>query len=518
MPQLFMGRIISFCNNKKNMEISLKVSFISPDIKDGFAKSASVLPVFEGEISSPALQAYDRLTGKHISRAMKAADVTGKSGKSVRVVGAQGTKTDLVSIFGCGKKEKFDAEKFAAKAVKSLLMSGKTTVIIHLDGFEFSPTDAARAALGARLAAYRFDKYKTKLTKDKKPSVKTVKIAIENPAKARKAWANFYGPVSEGTLLARDLVMEPSNVLYPEAYARRIRKMESLGLKVTVLNEAQMKKLGMNALLGVGQGSKRASRLVVMEWKGGKKGDRPVCLVGKGVTFDTGGISLKPGNGMWDMKGDMGGSAAVVGAMHTLAARKAKANVVGVVGLVENMPDGGAQNPGDIVKSMSGQTIEVLNTDAEGRLVLADALTYAKETFNPKAMVNLATLTGAIIVSLGHEYAGLFAGDETIAVELKRAADNSTEKVWQFPLCEAYDKLIDSPNADMKNITSPGAGAGSITAGQFLKRFVGDVPWAHIDIAGTAWKSGSKDPREPAWATGFGARLMNRWVADNYEG
>ncbi len=496
----------------------MKVSFISPDIKDGAAKSISVIPVFEGKETSPALAAYDKLTNKQLSRAMKAAGVNGKAGKNVRVSGAEGTKTENICLLGCGKLADFDVEKFAAKAVKSLLMSGQATVILHLDGFDLSPTDAARAALGGRLAAYRFDKYKTKLAKDKRPSVHTLKVAIENPAKARKAWSNFYGPVSEGTLLARDLVMEPANVLYPEAYAKRIKKMESLGLKVTVLTEAQMKKLGMNALLGVGQGSKRASRLVIMKWEGGKKGDRPVCLVGKGVTFDTGGISLKPGSGMWDMKGDMGGSAAVVGAMHALAARKAKANVVGVVGLVENMPGGGAQNPGDIVKSMSGQTIEVLNTDAEGRLVLADALTYTKETFKPKAMVNLATLTGAIIVSLGHKYAGLFAGDETVAVEIKRAADNSTEHVWQLPLCEEYDKLVDSPNADMKNITAPGAGAGSITAGQFLQRFVGDVPWAHIDIAGTAWKAGSKDPREPAWATGFGARLMNRWVADNYEG
>ncbi len=496
----------------------MKISFISPDIKGGFANTVSVLPVFEKKAKSPALTAYDKGAKKQITNAMKAGQVTGKKGKTVQIVGPVGTKTPRIIAVGAGKIDGFDAEKFAAAQTKSLLMSGESTLIFHLDGFDLSPSDAARAGLGAVLAAYRFDKYRTKLAKDKKPSIKAVKIAIENPAKARKSWNNFYGPVSEGTVLARDLVMEPSNMLTPVSYANRIKKMSALGLKVKVLGEPEMKKLGMNALLGVGQGSKRPSRMVVMQWNGGKKGEKPVCLVGKGVTFDTGGISLKPGNGMWDMKGDMGGSAAVVGAMHALAARKAKANVVGLVGLVENMPDGAAQNPGDIVKSMSGQTIEVLNTDAEGRLVLADVLWYAKEKYKPKAMVDLATLTGAIIVSLGHEHAGLFASDDEVAIQLQRAADNSTEKVWRLPLGPEYDQHIDSKNADMKNITGPGAGAGSITAGQFLKRFVGDVPWAHIDIAGTAWKQGSKDPREPAWATGFGARLMNRWIADNFEG
>lgn len=500
----------------------MKVSFINPDIKDGQVNSVAVLPVFKGTKQSDAYKAYDKISKKRVSMAAKAGSVDGRSGKSVQVFGPEGTKTNRLLVTGCGKLTDFDAEKFGARVTKAMLMSGETTLIIHLDGFDLSPTDAARAALGAVLASYRFDKYRTKLTAAKKPSLKTVKIAIENPAKARKAWNMFYGPVGEGTNMARDLVMEPANKLYPTIYAARIKKMESqkatMGLKVQILGETQMKKLGMGALLGVGQGSPRASQLVIMKWNGGKKGVPPVCLVGKGVTFDTGGISLKPGAGMWDMKGDMGGSAAVVGAMHTIAARKAKANVIGIVGLVENMPDGKAQNPGDIVTSMSGQTIEVQNTDAEGRLVLADALWYAKEKFKPQAMVNLATLTGAIITSLGHEYAGLFSNSDEIAEQLQAAADNSSEAVWRLPLNKAYDKLVDSPNADMKNITVPGAGAGSITAGQFLQRFVGDVPWAHLDIAGTAWKSSRSDPREPAWATGFGARLMNRWVADNYEG
>ncbi len=496
----------------------MKISFIKSEIGEGFAKSVSVFPVFEKKGLSAAIKYHDKLAKKQVSRAIKAVGVSGKGGKHVEIIAAEGTKTNRLYITDAGKLSDFDAEKFAARVTKALLMSGESNLIIHLDGFDLSPADYARAALGAELAAYRFDKYRTKLKSDKKPSIKTVKIACDKPAAASKAWNNFYGPVAEGTVLARNLVMEPANVLYPDAYARRIKKMENLGLKVQILGEAQMKKLGMNALLGVGQGSKRASRMVIMRWNGGKKGEKPVALIGKGVTFDTGGISLKPGNGMWDMKGDMGGSAAVVGAMHALAARKAKVNVVGLVGLVENMPDGNAQNPGDIVKSMSGQTIEVLNTDAEGRLVLADVLHYAKEKFKPKAMVDLATLTGAIIISLGHEHAGLFSPDDEIAEQILRAGYNSSEKVWRLPLGKEYDRHMDSPNADMKNISGPGAGAGSITAAQFLARFIGDIPWAHIDIAGTAWKQGSKDPREPAWATGFGARLMNRWISDNYEG
>ena len=500
----------------------MKISFINPEIKGGQTKSVAVLPVFKGTKPTGAYTSYDKLAKKRVSQASKAGGVDGSAGKGVQILGPDGTKTNRLYVTGCGKLTDFDAEMFGARVTKTMLMSGETTLVLHLDGLDLTPTDAALAALGAVQASYRFDKYRTKLTADKKPSLKTVKIAIENPAKARAAWSNFYGPVGEGTNMARDLVMEPANKLYPASYATRIKKMETqketLGIKVQVLGETQMKKLGMGALLGVGQGSPRASQLVIMKWNGGKKGARPVCLVGKGVTFDTGGISLKPGSGMWDMKGDMGGSAAVVGAMHTIAARKAKANVVGIVGLVENMPDGKAQNPGDIVTSMSGQTIEVQNTDAEGRLVLADALWYAKEKFKPKAMVNLATLTGAIIVSLGHEHAGVFSNSDEIAGQLQGAADNSTQAVWRLPLNKAYDKLLDSPNADMKNITVPGAGAGSITAGQFLQRFVGDVPWAHIDIAGTAWKASRTDPREPTWATGYGARLMNRWVADNYEG
>ncbi len=494
----------------------MKISFISPEITNAPAKTALVLPIFDKGKKSPSFNRYNKGSKNQLSAAVKAAGVDGRKGKSATILAPLGTKINRIVIAGAGKRENFDSEKFAARMTKSLLMSGETSLVFDFSGLEFTPVESARAAVGARLAAYRFDKYRTTLSAAKKPSLKNVKIADDAPTKARAAYKKFYGPVVDGTVLARDLVMEPANKLYPKSYAARIKKLDELGLKVEVLGEKRMATLGMNALLAVGKGSARESQLVVMRWNGGKSSDKPVCLIGKGVTFDTGGISLKPGAGMWDMKGDMGGSAAVVGAMRILAARKAKANVVGIVGLVENMPDGLAQNPGDIVTSMSGQTIEVQNTDAEGRLVLCDALHYAKTRFKPKCMVDLATLTGAIIISLGHENAGLFSNDDGLAEQILAAGDASTESVWRMPLGPNYDKLLDSPNADMKNIG--GRAAGSISAAQFLKRFVGDTPWAHIDIAGTAWKSGSKDPREPAWATGFGARLLNRWIADNFEG
>lgn len=495
----------------------MKVSFVSPSKASGAAVVISHAKL--GLSSGAAL--YDEASDGQIKRAAKAAGFTGAAGQSVTVLAPAGVKASRVLVMGAGKSggkkaDKFDAELFGAKAVKALLTSGETSVTLHLEGLDLTADDAARAALGGVLAAYRFDKYMTKQPKSKKPSVTTLKISYDGAAKARAAYKNFYGPVGEGTYLARDLVCEPPNVLFPKSYAKRIKQLEKLGVKVEVLGEKRMKTLGMNSLLCVGEGSERESQLVVMTWNGGKKGARPACLVGKGVTFDAGGISLKPGNGMWDMKGDMGGSAAVVGAMHTIAARGAKANVVGLVGLVENMPDGKATRPGDIVTSMSGQTIEVQNTDAEGRLVLADVLHYARTKYKPKAMVNLATLTGAILVALGHEYGGMFSNDDEVAEQLSLAAETSTEKLWRFPLSPVYDKMLTSKYADMKNIG--GRLAGSITAGQFLQRFVGDTPWAHLDIAGAAWKDSSADPREPAWATGFGARLLNRWVLDNFEG
>jgi leucyl aminopeptidase len=322
-------------------------------------------------------------------------------------------------------------------------------------------------------------------------------------------------------MLARDLVNEPPNVLYPAEFAKRARALTKLGVKVEVLSEAQMKKLGMNTLLAVGQGSAQASQLVVMRWSGAKKGKSesrtagPVAFVGKGVCFDSGGLSLKPANTMAGMKGDMGGAAAVVGLMHALAKRKASVDAVGVVGLVENMPDGMAMRPDDVVTTMSGQTVEVLNTDAEGRLVLADALWYTQKRFKPRFMVNLATLTGAIIVSLGNENAGLFSNNDELAARIRAAGQKEGENVWRLPLGAAYDRLLKSKIADMKNIGGPGA--GSITAAQFLQRFVNKVPWAHLDIAGVAWQDNEQKLKIPSWGTGWGVRLLNRLIADHYE-
>ena len=317
--------------------------------------------------------------------------------------------------------------------------------------------------------------------------------------------------------MTKELVTEPANIIYPESFVERCKHLAELGVEISVLDDKDMAALGMGALLGVAQGSRRPARLLVMKWDGtGGSQERPVALVGKGVTFDTGGISIKPAAGMEDMKWDMGGAGAVAGAMKALAGRKAKAYVVGVCGLVENMPDGNAQRPGDIVTSMSGQTIEVLNTDAEGRLVLCDALHWVQEKYNPEYIVDLATLTGAIIVSLGSEYAGLFSNSDELADKLTAAGKASGDPLWRFPLSKAYNKMIDSPIADMKNIG--GKGAGSITAAQFLGRFIKDgVKWAHLDIAGTVWA----DKAGPVWdkgATGFGVRLLDRFVADNFEG
>ncbi len=322
-----------------------------------------------------------------------------------------------------------------------------------------------------------------------------------------------------GNFLARDLVNEPANILYPDEFARRTRELEKLGVTVEILDVPAMKKLGMNALLGVGQGSAHPSRLVVMQWDGrrgrNRNGAGPLAFIGKGVCFDSGGLSLKPANSMTGMKGDMAGAAAVAGLMHALAARKARSHVVGLVGLVENMPDGNAQRPNDIVKTMSGQTIEILNTDAEGRLVLADVLWYAQSRFKPRFMVDLATLTGAIVVALGAEHAGLFSNDDELAKNIVRAGAREGEPVWRLPLGDAYDQLVKSKIADMKNIGGPHA--GSITAAQILQRFVNKVPWAHLDIAGVAWQDGEQKPQIPSWGTGWGVRTLNRLVAEYSE-
>ena len=363
---------------------------------------------------------------------------------------------------------------------------------------------------GLKLKSYIFDKYKTKKNK------KNIAISIIGKNKPTAKDQIKFRAIEEGSFYTRDLVSEPGNVLHPDEYAKRINQLKKYGLKVTVYDEKKLKKLGMNTLLGVGQGSIRGSYLVTMEWNGLKNNSKPVAFVGKGVCFDTGGISLKPAKFMEDMTYDMAGSAVVVGLMKSLALRKAKINAVGVVGLVENMPGGNALRPGDILKSYSGKTVEVLNTDAEGRLVLADALTYTEKKFNPKFIVDLATLTGAIIVSLGSEYAGLFSNNDELSKQLIDVGESVEEKVWRMPLSKNFDKLIDSKNADMQNINYVG-GAGSTTAAQFLQRFIlNKTPWAHLDIAGMAF-SKYGGALNSSGATGYGVRLLNKLVEDYYE-
>ncbi|MEO9340514.1 leucyl aminopeptidase [Mesorhizobium sp. SB112] len=489
----------------------------------GFAKFSApkkgsvILLAAEGGKLGAAASAYD--PSNTTERAFAAVDFAGKQGSAVELLAPEGTPLDRLVVLGSGKSESIDEHgwfKLGGSAAAHFRKAVDVTVVVDLPEQELDGEAAARIAAGILLRSYTFDKYKTKKddSAEKKPE-KPAKISIQcaNPAAAKKAFAELEGVVS-GVNLARDLVNEPANILGPVEFAAHAKELEKLGVKVEILAEKDMKKLGMGSLLGVAQGSVRPPLLVVMQWNGGKAKEKPVAFVGKGVVFDSGGISIKPAASMEDMKGDMGGAAAVTGLMHALASRKAKANVVGIIGLVENMVDGNAQRPGDIVTSMSGQTIEVLNTDAEGRLVLADALWYCNERFEPKFMVNLATLTGAIIVALGQHHAGLFSNDDELAERLTNAGLATQERLWRMPLGADYDKLIDSRNADIKNIG--GRYGGAITAAQFLKRFVKDTPWAHLDIAGTAMGSPSNEINQ-SWASGYGVRLLDRLVRDNYE-
>ncbi len=415
-----------------------------------------------------------------------------------------------------GSKDRSSAlERAGAAVTAKYIASGEAVLTFDFSGTGLSGTDVAAVLLGARLRGWRHDVYRTRLPEDHKVSLTTIR-AVGAPTGAEPAWATE-AALADGVEFTRELVTEPANIIYPESFVERAKaRLEGTGLIVRVLDEKAMAKLGMGALLGVAQGSVRPARLLVMEWNGGKAGERPTAFVGKGVTFDTGGISLKPPGGMEDMKWDMGGAGAVTGAMLALARRKARANVVGVCGLVENMPDGNAQRPGDVVTSLSGQTVEVINTDAEGRLVLCDALTWTQAEFKPAAVIDLATLTGAIIVSLGHEHGGIFSNDDTLAEKLVASGLASGDKLWRFPLSPAYDKLIDSPIADMKNV-GPREG-GSITAAQFIQRFVDKgTPWAHLDIAGMVWASKPGATWDKG-ATGYGVRVLDRFVRDNLEG
>jgi leucyl aminopeptidase len=497
----------------------MKVSFASHELPK---KGAVAVGVMEGRKLSPSAAQLDKRTGGAISRAIAASRFTGKANQTLQVMAPARTQLSRILLVGVGKLDDVTADAAAQRGgavVGALLTSGENEVTAMVDtikGVKFPAADrAAQLGYGARLRAYRFDKYRTKLKSDEKPSLKRITVMCDDPAAARKAFQPL-DRIADGVFMTRDLVSEPANVIYPKSLAEACKSLNELGVKVEVLGVAAMTKLGMGALLGVGQGSANESQLVVMQWNGapGAKDKTPLAFIGKGVTFDTGGISIKPAAGMEDMKWDMGGAGAVIGLMRALAGRQAKVNAIGIVGLVENMPSGTAQRPGDIVTSMSGQTIEVINTDAEGRLVLADAMWYCQDRFKPRFMIDLATLTGAIIISLGHEHAGLFANNDELAERLMAAGKATGEPLWRMPLGDAYDKAIDSDAADMKNVGD--RAGGSITAAQFIQRFVNKCPWAHLDIAGMAWSK--KDaPLVPKGATAYGVRLLDRLVADHYE-
>jgi leucyl aminopeptidase len=488
---------------------------------------AVVAGVWEDGVPTPAARRLDEATGGAVARTLAAAPrFKGKKDEWLPIIGPPKIGVTRILLAGLGAPRALDAKRLrelGGNLVAQLNAAGESEATFLIEPDEEAPIGegeaAAELAFGAQLRAYRFDKYRTKEKPEKKPTLAQLTVATAAAGAARQAYRALE-KLAEAVAFARDLVSEPANVIYPETLAEAAQSLTELGVEVEVLDETAMKRLGMNALLAVGQGSARPPRLVVMEWHGrprGRAGEGagPLAFVGKGVTFDTGGISIKPAAGMEEMKWDMAGSAVVIGLMRSLAGRKANVDAVGVAALVENMPSGTAQRPGDIVTSMSGQTIEVLNTDAEGRLVLADALWYCQHRFKPRLMIDLATLTGAVVVALGHEQAGLFSNNEELAERLIAAGKAAGEPVWRLPLGEGYDREIDSDAADVKNIGG-GRAAGSIIGAQFLQRFVNGVSWAHLDIAGVAWSK--KDaPVTPKGATGFGVRLLDRFVAEYYE-
>ncbi len=500
------------------------LSFVS---RTAPADGVAVIFAEEGMKLSPTALDLDKKSKGLLAKAAQIVGFKGKKEQTVDLIAPQGLKLARLVLVGLDKASGYSGEDWLnlGGTVRGLL-SGKEAPSAHIfleaASGEIKPADIASFALGAELRGYRFKKYKTKTSKKSGKSedtndrsLKKIVVHCADPKAASAAFAPAEA-IAEGVTLARDLVNEPANVLGPAEFASRAKALAKSGVQVEVLGPKALHKLGMNALLAVGQGSARPSHVVVMQWRGaGAKGGAPIAIVGKGVTFDTGGISLKPAAGMEEMKGDMAGAACVVGLMHELAERKAKVNAVGVIGLVENMPSGSAQRPGDVVTAMSGQTIEVLNTDAEGRMVLADCLWYVQNRFKPKAVVNLATLTGAVMVALGKEHAGLFSNNDELANRLIAAGDVTGEKLWRLPLGAKYDKMIDSKVADMKN--TGGKWGGSISAAQFLQRFIKDgTPWAHLDIAGTAMSSVDSEINR-SWGSGFGVRLLDRLISDHYE-
>lgn len=451
-----------------------------------------------------------------ISQIIELKKFEGKHGQKFTLATPHNHQTKFIVIVGVGKADTFSklsAAKFGGQVISGLKCSKLEQASLILENRLTSSDEAeiyANIAYGAILRNYSFDIYKSPEKLKDKVILSKIEL-VTNAKAAEEIFEKELKPVAESINFSRNLISEPPNVIYPESFANRAKKeLEQLGITVEILDEAEMTKLGMNALVGVGLGSSKESKLLVMQYNGGNKGDAPLAFVGKGVTFDTGGISIKPSANMEDMKYDMSGAAIVTGLIRSLAARGAKVNVVAIAGLTENMPDGNAQRPADVVTTMSGQTIEILNTDAEGRLVLADALWYCQNRFKPKLMIDLATLTGAIIISLGTHHAGLFSNDETLTNDLLLAGKITDEKLWAMPLSNDYDKMIDSVIADVRN-TGNGKGAGSITAAQFLQRFVNNVTWAHLDIAGVSWAD--KDAElHPAGATGFGVRLLNQFI------
>jgi len=498
----------------------MKLAFMKPDQP---TSGTIIVGVLDERKLSPAASSLDKKTGGLITRAMGASRFRGRKDESLEILAPRGVPVSRILLAGLGKVAEIDALRLQALGgmiVAHLNRAGESAATVMVDTLAGAPIGApdmaAQIGYGALLRSYRFDKYRTREKEDHKPTLKTLTLMVTDFAGARKSFANL-DKLVDAITLTRDIVSEPPNVIYPASLAERCKRLSAVGVKVEILDEKQMAKLGMGALLGVAQGSAQPARLVVMRWDGAPraKDKRPIAFCGKGVTFDTGGISIKPSAGMEDMKWDMAGAGVVIGLMEALAGRRAKVNVVGLVGLVENMPSGTAQRPSDIVKSMSGKTVEVLNTDAEGRLVLADVVWYAQERFKPCALIDLATLTGAIVVALGNEYAGLFCNNDELAGRLIAAGKSEGERLWRMPLDDAYDRELDSDAADVKNIGA-GRGAGSSLGAQFIGRFIQDVPWAHLDIAGVAWSKKDK-PTVPKGATAFGVRLLDRLVSDHYE-
>ncbi|MVA67222.1 leucyl aminopeptidase [Agrobacterium vitis] len=496
------------------MSMKLEISFAP----SALIETGLVLSLKEAEANLPAGASTLDPSGI-FGKAAATAKFKAKSMSALDIIAPAGSPANRLIVIGTGKAADLvdhDWLRLGGVAAAHLKGAEAATVFLDADGLAVTAQAVRDFAIGMLLRAYSFDDYKTKKKDDddKAPSAVRITLVTAVADAAERLFAAEGRAVVDGVLLARNLVNLPANVLGPVEFADRAKALEQLGVEVEILTETEMASLGMGALLGVAQGSVRPPRLAIMQWKGGAPDGQPIAFIGKGVVFDTGGISIKPAGGMEDMKGDMGGAAAVIGLMHTLAARKAKVNAIGILGLVENMPDGNAQRPGDIVTSMSGQTIEVINTDAEGRLVLCDALWYCNDRFKPALMINLATLTGAILVALANLHAGLFSNDDRLADNLLKAGFSTNERLWRMPLGKDYDKLIDSKFADMKN--TGGRHGGAITAAQFLKRFVGDTPWAHLDIAGTAMAS-PKDEINQSWASGFGVRLLDQLVRDAYE-